>query len=121
MARHDENTTAFEFGSGHPVTARPARQGIPGWLVFLLIVLLVVGGGGAYLYYFDRDLGQKLLNKTPLDLPVKVTTAYKWKDAEGNWQITDQPPAGNIPYETLKVRSDTNVLPAFQPESKKRN
>lgn len=121
MARHDENMTPFEFGSGHPVSARPVRRGVPGWLIFLLLVLLVAGGAGAYLYYFDRDLGHKLLNKTPLDLPVKVTTAYKWKDAEGSWQITDRPPPGGIPYETLKVRSDTNVLPAIRPQENKRN
>lgn len=115
MARGDENLKPFEFGSGHPVSARSAGRGVPGWLVFVLLVLLVLGGGGAYLYYFDRELGQKLLDKTPIKPPVSVTTAYKWKDAQGNWQITDRPPPGGTPYETLKIRSDANVVSSIQP------
>lgn len=113
MAKGDENLKPFDFGSGHPVTAQSAGRGVPGWVIFLLLVLLVLGGGGAYLFYFDRDLGQKLLDKSPIKPPVSVTTAYKWKDAEGNWQITDHPPPGSTPYETLKIRSDANVIPSI--------
>ena len=40
-----------------------------------------------------------------------TTRAYKWRDADGGWQITDTPPSGDTPYETIEVRSDTNVLP----------
>ena len=121
MARGDENLKPFDFGSGHPATVQSAGRGIPGWVVFALVVLLCLGGGAAYLYYFDRDLGRKLLDKTPLKPPVSVTTAYKWKDAEGNWQITDRPPPGGTPYETLNMRSDANVVPSLKPAESKRN
>ena len=41
-----------------------------------------------------------------------VTTIYKWRDAQGNWQITDRPPPEGAPYEILKYRSDANILPS---------
>lgn len=41
---------------------------------------------------------------------------YKWKDAQGQWHITDKPPAGRA-YETVRVDPNTNVIPAFVPET----
>jgi|CXWL01.1.fsa_nt_gi hypothetical protein len=36
---------------------------------------------------------------------------YKWKDAKGVWNVTDQPPKGRD-YETVRVNPDTNVVPS---------
>jgi len=36
---------------------------------------------------------------------------YKWRDADGAWRITDEPPPRGVEYERLEYRSDTNVLP----------
>ena len=35
---------------------------------------------------------------------------YKWRDAKGVLQITDQPPVGRK-YETVSIRQDQNVIP----------
>ena len=53
----------------------------------------------------------KLLKGTPLELAAPLTRAYKWRDAEGNWQIGERPPADGTPYETIEVSGDMNVLP----------
>ncbi|MDH3526156.1 MAG: DUF4124 domain-containing protein [Gammaproteobacteria bacterium] len=41
----------------------------------------------------------------------KTTRLYKWRNAEGTLQITDQPPSVDIEYETLDYHQDTNILP----------
>ncbi len=47
-------------------------------------------------------------------------TLYKWKDAQGHWNVTDQPPAGRS-YETIQVDPNTNVLPAGVPPEQDRD
>ena len=44
----------------------------------------------------------------------RLRLLYKWKDDQGRWNVTDQPPAGR-PYEAVRVDPDTNVLPAGVP------
>lgn len=41
---------------------------------------------------------------------------FKWKDAKGQWHVTDKPPASGA-YEKVVVDPDTNVLPALIPEA----
>ena len=36
---------------------------------------------------------------------------YKWRNAKGEWQITDQLPPEGIEYERLEYREDENVIP----------
>lgn len=79
-------------------------------LPILIITVLLMAAGAGYLYY-DRELADKLLKNTPLEIPPRITTVYKWKDEHGSWQITDQPPLGDTPYEMLEYSSDTNVMP----------
>jgi len=38
---------------------------------------------------------------------------YAWKDDQGRWNYTDEPPAGRA-YETRQYRQDVNVVPAYQ-------
>ena len=86
------------------------------WLKLLLALCVLVGAGGGYLYLFKPQLARQLLSDTPLALPGTSTTAYKWRDAKGNWQLTDQPPAAGIGYETLETRDGDNIVPAFAPK-----
>mgnify|MGYP001812644591 FL=1 len=44
-------------------------------------------------------------------LTEKTVTVYKWRNARGEWQITDQLPPEGIEYERLDYREDVNVLP----------
>jgi hypothetical protein len=82
-------------------------------LFLLLIVLLLVAGLVVYLKpgYWNRI--QDLSSTIGLSqiAPKKTTRLFKWRDAGGNWQITDQLPPDGIDYELLEYREDVNVLP----------
>ena len=86
---------------------------MPGWLKLLLALVVATGAGGGYLYIFDPQLGRQLLSGTPLQLPASVVTAYKWRDAKGNWQLTAEPPPEGTACELLETRSDDNIVPAL--------
>lgn len=109
MAESDKPPQDFEFGPSHPPTVL-GTQGSSGlWWKLILVVALVLSAGGGYLYV-NPKLAAEWLEHTPFAPAPSVTTVYKWQDAEGNWQITDRPPAG-VEYQTLQYRSDTNVMP----------
>ena len=40
---------------------------------------------------------------------------YRWRDAHGVLQLTDQPPKGRK-YEVVKMRDDINVIPMSEPQ-----
>lgn len=42
---------------------------------------------------------------------------YKWKDAEGKWHVSNEPPKGVTDYQTERVAVDENIVPA--PRKKK--
>jgi len=44
-------------------------------------------------------------------------TSYKWRDSEGNWQLSDKPPQ-NGRYETIIVDPNANLLQADIPVTK---
>lgn len=73
------------------------------------IALLVLGVAGVYLY-LNPHVGVEWREGTPLE-GTTTTVVYKWRDADGKWQITDEPPANGVDYEVLDYRHDTNVLP----------
>lgn len=77
------------------------------WFVVLLsIVALLVAW-----FYFDPGSRQQWLAGTPLAPEPVITTVYKWRDDNGEWQLTDKPPAAGVGYERLQYHSDTNVMP----------
>ncbi len=84
-------------------------------LFILLFVLLFAGG--VYLA-FNPELLDELPDPAaalPGDmgfLPSKEgSPIYKWLDARGQWQVSDQPPPAGVEYEILQYRKDANVLP----------
>ena len=79
----------------------------------LLIILLLVAGLVLYLKPSYRDRLQDLSSDIGLSriTPKKTARLFKWRDASGNWQITDQPPPQGVDYEKLEYRQDVNVLP----------
>lgn len=112
MTQRDSNLKPFDFGAeAEPAATVPGRG--RGWALVLLIVVLLAAGV-AYLWYFDRERANRWLEKAPAITGPSVTTAYKWRDSNGSWQITDRPPPGDIPYQTIQVRSDVNILPALE-------
>ncbi len=83
----------------------------------IVLILVVLLGAALVYYYFNPGLGQHLPDFVRNNLPITAeTTAYKWRDSDGNWQISEQPPAKAIPFETITVPHDTNVMPS-QPVS----
>lgn len=50
----------------------------------------------------------------------KETTVYKWQDAEGAWQFSNQPPPAGVASSVTTYRSDTNITqPPPAPVEKK--
>lgn len=76
-------------------------------LVGIVIALI------AMWFYLNPDQAKKLIKDTPLEEMVDVTVVYKWQNAKGEWQLTDKPPEGDIPYETVKHNKNANVMPLF--------
>jgi hypothetical protein len=82
-------------------------------LFLLLILLLLVAGLVLYLRPEYRDRMQSLSSDLGLSriTPKKTAHLFKWRDASGNWQITDRLPPEGVDYEKLEYREDVNVLP----------
>ena len=81
-------------------------------MLLLLIALALLAGAFLYFKPEYRQWFQELSSDIGLSgaIPKKTTRLYKWRDATGLWQITDQPPPDTA-YETLEYREDVNVLP----------
>jgi hypothetical protein len=77
----------------------------------IVLLILVAAAAGGYLYLHPEVI-RPLLQGTPIELPPAETILYKWRDATGQWQVTDTPPEGGIKYEILHYRGDINVVPA---------
>ena len=41
---------------------------------------------------------------------------YRWKDANGNIQLSDRPPSGDIPFDTITSRSNSHSSRKIGPE-----
>jgi hypothetical protein len=74
--------------------------------LILLLALLV----GIMLLFYPEKL-REWRKDTPLEPPPTTTTLYKWQNSKGEWVVSDDPPAGDIPYQEMKYRSDANVMP----------
>lgn len=94
----------------------------PAWkyLKFFLLACLLLGITALYLY-LNPDLWRKWFAGTPLGPLPTITKTYKWRNADGEWQISDRPPKGNVEYETLIYNSDANIVPSLEvPESEQK-
>lgn len=76
--------------------------------IWLLVFLLLAAG--VYIY-LDPELKSQLLNRTSSLGQSSTTTAYKWRNERGEWQITDTLPPEGVEYDRLEHRSDENILP----------
>jgi hypothetical protein len=91
----------------------------PAWKVFktILFVLVILAAAGAY-FYLHPEKWNKWVKGTPLAPAPKVTQMYKWRDTNGQWQISDRPPDDGSKYEVMKFHSDTNIVPSLPVEEK---
>lgn len=83
--------------------------------LFLLLVLLAAG---CAVWWFYAPQTWRAALRAPLPVPTdavqRAPALYKWQDAQGRWNITDQPPKDR-PYTEVRVDPNTNVLPAGVP------
>jgi hypothetical protein len=105
----DDRRQRFTFGADAE-EREPWRPTVPGWLKPVLVLALAAGAAAGYLYLVDPDLGRRILADTPIAPPQSLTTVYKWRGADGGWQLTDRPPPGGTPYEVLQTRGARNVI-----------
>ena len=77
--------------------------------ILVLVILLLAAGGYIYLH---PEVLRPLLQGMALEPPPAETTLYKWRDANGQWQVSDAPPGGGVKYEVLRYRSDVNIIPS---------
>lgn len=116
--REREGRVPFSFGH-EPDEEQAPRRGGPrprrrrGWLLVLVLLVLLAGAAVA-VWHFQPALLRNALRGTPLTPPPTVTHAYKWRDAQGNWHISDRPPPAGTPYQSIEVRSDENIVPPPQ-------
>ncbi len=79
----------------------------------LLALILLAAGAWIWWRYFPDSL-PAVVGDRVVRSPVANPPLYKWRDAKGQWQITDQPPADR-PYETVVVDPNQNVVPSVIP------
>lgn len=99
----------------HSAARRNRQTGeVPIWLI---VVLGLFGGVLLYWYTTPNSMPTWLRGWLP---SAATTTAgsssdakpvYRWEDEAGQTHITTQPPSGR-PYEVIRYRADTNVLPS---------
>ncbi|MCB1560768.1 MAG: DUF4124 domain-containing protein [Xanthomonadales bacterium] len=86
----------------------------------LWLLLAAAAAFGAVLYFAPQHLPapvHELVFGKPLDprddpaSPDYAPAVYRWTDASGVVHLSDSPPEGR-PYETVRVRHDTNIVPS---------
>jgi len=87
---------------------------------FFLIAIVALAASGYYVYQ-DPELRAWFDRQTQQLLPEQAThhVMYRWKDAQGQWQVSDSPPGPGIEYETVRYHKDTNLIPSEQLTGKK--
>lgn len=90
----------------------------------LLVIVLVAVAAGAYYIYRNPTIVSPLVEGTPLERTVRetlgTTRVYKWRDAKGIVQITDEPPPEGTKFEKLEYQNDANVVPSVPTKNTKK-
>jgi len=62
-------------------------------------------------------VSSKLKTSLPSEPPTNVTTkVYKWQDAQGRWQFSNEPPKTQAKVSTKTYNSNENVMQRLTPE-----
>lgn len=80
------------------------------WLLFIIVVFIAAG----IFVYQDPEYRAWFERQSDQVLPDTVThnKAYRWQDANGQWQLSDKPPAEGIDFEVVEYHKDANVIPS---------
>ncbi len=91
----------------------------------LIVIIVVAVAAGAFYVYRNPTVVSPLVEGTPLEGPVRstlgTTRVYKWRDADGVMQITDEPPPEGTKFEELEYQNDANVIPSVPTNKTKKN
>lgn len=91
----------------------------------ILIGLAICTGVGIGLYQkpqFREFIERKTAPLLPKSMQgQQLAKAYKWRDAKGHWQLTDDPPPAGIKYDIIVVNPNRNTLPSSAFTGKKPN
>ena len=81
-----------------------------------VIAGLVLGGGIGWwlLGHPGYETTEQKMARVEAAQAATEPRVYRWRDAHGVLQITDQPPKGRK-YEVVKLREDVNVIPMSAP------
>ncbi len=92
---------------------------------FVVVIVVVGVAVGAYYVYRNPTVVTPLVEGTPLESAVRetlgTTRVYKWRDADGVWHITDEPPPEGTKFEKLEYVNDANVVPSVPKKTTKKN
>ena len=92
---------------------RQRRSTVIRWLLIVTVVAIF----GATVFWYFNPQGRPSWVSERLPTAASATTRlYRWKDANGQWMVTDQAPTEGD-YEVVEYRHDANALP-YDPESK---
>ena len=81
-----------------------------GRFLWAITLFAALGGVGVYFYLYPESLPEWAA-KTSIGRDLQATTIYKWQDASGAWQVSDQLPPAGTEYKVEKYTRDANVLP----------
>ena len=103
----------FSFAPDPAPEPRARDRRVGSKLLLAMILIALPAAAGLYMYLYEPEHVRNVLGNTPLAPAATVTQTYKWRGADGGWNLTSEPPAPGVDYEVVTVRSDTNVLPAL--------
>lgn len=80
------------------------------WVSITAIILAITGiiiyQNPEYRAWFERQSNEVLPNT------VTHNKVYRWRNNNGQWQLSDKPPAAGIKYEVVEYHKETNVIPS---------
>ena len=84
------------------------------FLLGALTTLALLTLAAAWVWHFEPErMPQEWRRKNPNSMEY-MPVLYRWKDAQGRVQLTDEPPTDR-PYEAVQIDPNRNVLPASRP------
>jgi len=95
--------------------SQPQRYGLPrrqaGRALLWTVSILAIAVGVVGYWYANPGKAPGWVRGRLPGIADVTAPLYRWRDGQGQWQITDQPPQGR-PYETVTYQRDANVIPS---------
>jgi hypothetical protein len=85
-------------------------------LAHAVVAGLALGGLGGWWWqgHPGYETGEQRMQRAAAAQAAAEPKLYRWRDAHGVLQITDQPPTGRK-FERVRLQEDVNVVPMSEP------